>query len=607
MTNVYKHKIALPHHVWGIHKLAARGVAANCLGVGAGYFRCLAHFLTSCLARCLARRLAHRPARYLTSYPARYLNWRKLAWLAFVLLVFCLVLPLNSFAKSSSGSSGKPSGESSGGQHSGSYSGPYSAENDEFGDLDANPNAKPLKAAKHVLSFASLGQNHSLVLDGDSTLWVFGDNNFGQLGLAGQAAVVGPLALLKNVKNVTAGPNHSFAITQDGTLWAFGENTYGQLGTGSLKGNSNSLGGTPSDGAVANNLSPVLSRILAVSTSAKHTLAVDETGTVWAFGNNSQGQLGTGNMLSSPSPLKVMSGASAVLAGNEFSLALAREYTLWAWGNNAFGQLGTGSTKNATHPYPVLSQVMKVSAGNFHVLALRGDDSLWAWGGNKFGQVGDGSTEMRLAPVKIMDKVAELAAGPDYSLALGLDGRLWAWGRIAFTAPANVILGSGSAPTYGQASGQGSVQASGPTSGSTSGDASGEALAQEGGQMPSQGLSQKSITRPKLILEDIAQIAVADQCCLALGKDGKLWFFGRLNAPEYGDEHLPGASFSPFRLNSPLVLAENVELAVPGVQHLLFIKQDGSLWGMGNNFSGQTGNKNLELILEPQKVKFKIK
>ncbi len=528
----------------------------------------------------------------------------------FWLFIFCLLLPLNSFAKP-------------GALPENNLAGPALGDADFLEEADANSiqhlenPEKPEKAVKHVLSFASLGQNHSLVLDGDSTLWVFGDNHFGQLGLKGQAAVVGPLALLKNVKTLAAGPNHSFAITQDGTLWAFGENGYGQLGNGSLKASSGLLNandsnddsrrGQPSlsgysgysgysgsagssgtappngvrpngvppngvmpDGVMANggvtsNFSPVLSRALGVSTSAKHTLAVDETGNVWAFGDNSQGQLGTGNRLSSPSPLKVMSGASAVLAGKDYSLALAREYTLWAWGGNAFGQLGTGSTKNVLHPCPVLSQVMKVAAGNGHVLALRGDDSLWAWGGNKYGEVGDGSSEMRLAPIKIMDNIADVAAGPDYSLALGLDGRLWIWGRLDFT------------PQAGQISEAAKLAA------------------------------PKVITKPSLILEDIAQISVAQQCGLALGKNGRLWFFGRLNAPEYGQEaHLPSSGFTPFSPTGPRLLAENVEMAVPGAQHLLFIKQNGSLWGMGNNFSGQTGHKNLELILEPQKVKFKL-
>ena len=143
-----------------------------------------------------------------------------------------------------------------------------------------------------------------------------------------------------------------------------------------------------------------------------------------------------------------------------------------------------------------------------------------------------------------MDNVADVAAGPDYSLALGLDGRLWIWGRVGFAPQTGQILG----------------QISGDTSSETS------------PKTPDQPLVQKLLTRPTLILEDIAQIAVAEQCCLVLGKDGKLWFFGRLEAPEYSEEaHMQLPAYSPFSLSSPRLLAENVEMAVPGAQHLLFI------------------------------------
>ncbi|MBN2584398.1 MAG: hypothetical protein JXL80_15155 [Planctomycetes bacterium] len=123
---------------------------------------------------------------------------------------------------------------------------------------------------------------------------------------------------------------------------------------------------------------------------------------------------------------------AAVAAGEEFSLALARNGTVWAWGENHQGQLGDGT--DVCRPEPkVISRIKRavaIAAGPYHAFAVRCDGTLWAWGENGMGQLGDGSEHSRRTPIKVdgLQGVAAVAAGTEHTVALTKDGAVWAWG-----------------------------------------------------------------------------------------------------------------------------------------------------------------------------------
>ena len=130
---------------------------------------------------------------------------------------------------------------------------------------------------------------------------------------------------------------------------------------------------------------------LRLSAGLSHTVYVDETGTLWAWGSNQAGQLGTetqetstdleGNPIPYASqPLAVMEDVVSASAGADFTVALKADGTLWTWGGNDEGQLGTGTTEGSATPVQVLDQVTAVVAGDYHVAALRTDGTLWTWG-----------------------------------------------------------------------------------------------------------------------------------------------------------------------------------------------------------------------------------
>ena len=169
--------------------------------------------------------------------------------------------------------------------------------------------------------------------------------------------------------------------------------------------------------------------------AATHTVYLKTVGTVWAWGNNSNGQLGDGTTTQSSSPLQVsgLSGVSAIAAGTSDTVALKTDGTVWAWGSNSNGQLGNGTTTQKTTPGEVieLTGVTAIAAGASHTVALKTVGSVWAWGSNSNGQLGDGKTSQKTTPVEVtgLSGITAIAAGTSHTVALKNDGKVWAWGN----------------------------------------------------------------------------------------------------------------------------------------------------------------------------------
>ncbi|WP_116023878.1 S8 family serine peptidase [Thermomonospora umbrina] len=230
---------------------------------------------------------------------------------------------------------------------------------------------------------------------------------------------------------VAAGGGWTLVAGNDGKVRSWGVNFEGQLGDGTTTGR-NGL-------AEVAGLSGVVRSPRAVAGGEGHSLAVRSDGTVWAWGDNSEGQLGDSTTTDRSTPTQVpgLSGVTAVAAGGYWSLALKSDGTLWAWGSGQSGQLGSGEQEGRTSPVQVggLSGVVDMAAAWNHGLAVKSDGTLWAWGDNTEGQLGDGSTDTRLTPVQVAGIggvstwAGSVAAGDGHSLAVKSDGTVAAWGR----------------------------------------------------------------------------------------------------------------------------------------------------------------------------------
>ncbi|WP_395044213.1 T9SS type A sorting domain-containing protein [Flavobacterium sp.] len=224
---------------------------------------------------------------------------------------------------------------------------------------------------------------------------------------------------------VSAGENFSLGIKTDGTMWAWGQNSNRLgLGLGNLiNQNLPTQIGTATDWAT-------------VSAGNVHSLAVKTNGTLWSWGNGQFGQLGNG-VFNSATPNVTQIGTATdwltVSAGNRFSLAIKTTGTLWSFGLNNTGQLGINNVVNQNLPVQVgtSSNWSKIDAGNQHSLAIDNSGFIYAWGNNTFGQLGDGTNTTSLIPIIIStaNNWAEVSAGFDHSMALNTNGNLFTFGN----------------------------------------------------------------------------------------------------------------------------------------------------------------------------------
>jgi hypothetical protein len=205
------------------------------------------------------------------------------------------------------------------------------------------------------------------------------------------------------------------------------------------------------------------------TTTATHTVHLKSDGSVWAWGNNANGQLGNGTTTNSAVPVQLsgLSGVKTLAAGNDYTVSLKSDGSVWAWGNNTNGQLGNGTTTQSATPLQVtgLTGVTAIAAGYDHTVALVNDGSVWAWGNNSNGQLGDGSTTQRNGPVQVGGVIGAtaIAAGNGYTMVLASNSTVWAWGNNS-----NFQLGNGTATssvTPVQVSGLSAVRAISASSG----------------------------------------------------------------------------------------------------------------------------------------------
>ncbi|MCM2324393.1 MAG: RCC1 repeat-containing protein, partial [Oligoflexia bacterium] len=272
------------------------------------------------------------------------------------------------------------------------------------------------------------GGGHSLAIR-SKTLWSWGGNGFGQIGDSTNVGKSSPVQIgaLTDWVSVSAGAYHSLAIreatpdTGIGTLWSFGLNGSGQLGISNLTSMNSpvQIGAGVSWSKVAAGLS--------------HSLALRVDGSLWAWGLNSSGQLGLSDLTQRTSPVQVGVEWAKVAAGSSHALALKTNGTLWSWGANGSGQLGLGIFDTAGRSSPVQigtdTNWVEISCGRIHSMAMKNDGSVWLWGDHTNGRLGFGPLSFS-SPVQVGTDTnwAKVQAGEAFTIAQKLDGTLWSWG-----------------------------------------------------------------------------------------------------------------------------------------------------------------------------------
>ena len=258
----------------------------------------------------------------------------------------------------------------------------------------------------------SAGEGHTCAVLDTGGIQCWGYNQFGALGTGTVAQSLVPVDVIDlptNASAVDSGMLHTCAILDDGSIMCWGYNGGGQLG----------------DDSTANRLSPVavagsISNAGKISAGAFHTCAVLDTGDVKCWGNNAQGQLGTGTTTDSRTPVDVTGlsgGVTSVATGYEHTCVVDSGGAL-CWGGNDFGQIGNGTTSASTTPSPVSglsANVMAVATGSYHSCALLATGEIHCWGANFWGQLGNGTTVNSSTPQAV-------AGLPSSAIALDANG-----------------------------------------------------------------------------------------------------------------------------------------------------------------------------------------
>ncbi|HLX88659.1 MAG TPA: Ig-like domain repeat protein, partial [Acidimicrobiales bacterium] len=275
-----------------------------------------------------------------------------------------------------------------------------------------------------------------------SELYSWGYNLSGQLGNGTTANATAPskvsLPTGVSATGAAAGSDHSMAIGSDGKVYAFGDNSNGQLGNGTTTGSATPVVVSMPSGVTA----------IKVAAGVLHSVALGSDGNVYDWGYNGYGQLGNGSLVDSSTPIKVSLGTGVVVtsiaAGAYFTLALTSAGNVYGWGYGAQGTLCDGKVTNPqkTPAEATVSNIAALAAGGYHSLFLTNNSILYACGYNAFGQLGNGTTTNHATRVAVSMPsgvtATSIAAGQYHSLATGSNGKLYAWGENA-----NGQLGNG--------------------------------------------------------------------------------------------------------------------------------------------------------------------
>ena len=281
--------------------------------------------------------------------------------------------------------------------------------NGQLGDNTIVHRSSPVQTVASGTNWKQVASGgwHSVAVKTDGTLWLWGANNIsfggtGQLGdntIANKSSPVQTISAGSNWKQCFAGSNHTTAIKTDGTLWIWGGNSYGQLGVNDITHRSSPVqtitGGT---------------NWKQVAGGAYHTAAIKTDGTLWIWGMGTSGQLGDNTAVNKSSPVQTVSSGTnwKQLAsgggGPSFQAAIKTDGTLWLWGQNTQAQLGDNTLVSKSSPVQTVAggtNWKQVSSALYLTAAIKTDGTLWTWSANNInGQIGDNTVVNKSSPVQ---------------------------------------------------------------------------------------------------------------------------------------------------------------------------------------------------------------
>jgi len=320
-----------------------------------------------------------------------------------------------------------------------------------LGDNTIVSKSSPVQTVASGTNWSKIGSGYSHMagIKTDGTLWTWGSNQHGELGddtAIHRSSPVQTVAGGTNWTDVACGYNFTGAIKSDGTLWTFGKNSFGSLGN-----NSTSTRSSPLQTAAAG------TNWRQVACGQWHMAAIKTDGTLWTWGRQFiGGQLGDNTQVSRSSPVQTVTGGTnwaQVACGRLHTAALKTDGTLWGFGANNRGALGTNSLDSFSSPVQTISagtNWAQVACGYFNTLAIKTDGTLWLWGQNLQGQLGDNTLVNRSSPVQTIaggTNWKQVATGCGrHTVAIKTNGSLWVWGFNSYGQLGDATIDNKSSP-----------------------------------------------------------------------------------------------------------------------------------------------------------------
>ena len=327
---------------------------------------------------------------------------------------------------------------------------------------------------------------------------------------------------------ISAGKLSSFVIKNDATLWATGNNGNGQLGKG--------------DYGYTDSFMQVATDAASISSGTASSMMIKKDGTLWATGANGSGQLGFGNTTEKTSWTQTsLSDVAQVAVGDSHAVALKTDGTVWVAGSGTSGQLGFGDTASKTSWTQVTNanilkngsnQVVSVYANSYNTYLVKSDGNVWATGGNNSGVLGLGDTTQRNTWTQLtgLSNITKIASYFSTALALKNDGTVWTVGLN----------------TYGQLC---------------------------------LGNTSTTNTWAQTSIDSVVDIASGTSHSLSLKSDGSVWGCGQNTNGALG--------FGGPNRSNWVNTGNNAEAISASYQHSIIRKTDGTVQTTGDNTSGQ--------------------
>ena len=495
-------------------------------------------------------------------------------------------------------------------------------------------------AGKTIVQIAA-GADHSLALDSDGALYAWGSNAYGQLGNGTTTNSSVPVAVKiagtplagKTIVQIAAGANHNMVLTSDGAVYTWGWNYHGQLGN-NTKTNSNTIV------AVQTISTPIAGKkIVKIAAGQGHSLALTDDGMVYAWGRNDTGQLGNNATTDAMLPVAVtvtgtpMSNKTIVeiASGARHSLAIDSSGKVYAWGHNGSGQLGNNSTVNALTPVavqaPADKNIIQVSGSGWlgaSSSALTSNGAVYSWGRGFDGQLGDGTNNDSSVPVITTINLVDTPSTPTHVMAKpGDTTAIISWQAPIVSGGQNITgyvlqyqaVGASSWTTINVAAAATSHTITGLTNDQTyrirlaakttagTGDFSNVVLVTPHAKPvitnispaigPVAGGQNVTITGTNFMPKGkkIVQTANSNGYSLALSADGTVYTWGRNEYGQLGNGVTATNSPVPVAVKTagtPMDGKTIIQIHA-GYEHSLALASDGTVYAWGRNNSGQLG------------------